>query len=100
MVGRGPDCAGVHQRGDGELPGGTGPAQGFSLRLCELEPGAWVTGAELRKVYERHCEESGVRYPLGPHAFGERLRSRGAHRTLRKIEGRPVRIWEGIRIVQ
>ncbi|MEK7754732.1 MAG: phage/plasmid primase, P4 family [Acidobacteriota bacterium] len=75
------------------------PLKDFLTDSCLVEPGAWVTAADLRKAYDRHCEETGIRYPLGPRQFGERLRTRRCVLGVRKIDGKPTRIWEGIRLL-
>ncbi len=75
------------------------PLKDFFEDVCEFGPAAWVTAADLRKAYERHCEENGVRYPLGPKQFGERLESQSCESRIRKLDGKSTRIWQGVRVL-
>jgi putative DNA primase/helicase len=75
------------------------PLGSFFSDCCTFERDASVSAADLRKAYERHCEEERVRYPLGPQQFGERLRKRGCMSDVRKIEGKSVRLWEGLHLI-
>ena len=53
------------------------PLKDFLSDCCVLDPQAWATVAELRRVYGEWCREEGVRWPLSPRAFAGRLRARG-----------------------
>ena len=53
------------------------PIKDFLEDHCRFRPQAVVTSAQLRKAYEKWCDEQGVRYPLSPKAFGARLKARG-----------------------
>ena len=75
------------------------PLKDFFADACEFDPAAWVTAAQLRHAYERHCELEGIRYTLGPKQFGERLRARNCTSRTPRVEGKPTRIWEGVRLV-
>lgn len=72
------------------------PLRDFLTDCCELDRDAWVTAAELRKAYEKHCDEAGVRYPLGPKQMSDRLQAKGCVPQVRRISGKPMRVWEGI----
>jgi putative DNA primase/helicase len=76
------------------------PLKDFFADAVEFDAKTWVTAAELRRAYEHHCELEGIRYPLGPKQFGERLQARGCTSRVPTIEGKSTRIWEGIRVLR
>jgi len=65
----------------------------FASDRLVIEPGGFVTSAELRSVYETWCTLNGEK-PLTPKAVGKRLRDLGAQ------PGRAdqVRGWNGVRL--
>ena len=75
------------------------PLKDFFAEAVEFEPKAWVTAADLRRAYEHHCEAEGIRYPLGPKQFGERLQGRACTSRTPKIDGKSTRVWDGVRLV-
>jgi len=51
---------------------------------------------EMRNAYLKWAEQTGSKYPLGPHTFNERLEARGYKRQSVRIDNKVVKCWQGI----
>lgn len=73
----------------------------FFAERCIFEPEGRVSRPKLREAYEAWAKENGERVPLGPKAFAEQVRERGAQDigSMREM-GRttPVAGWRGLRL--
>ncbi len=74
------------------------PLKEFFEDVCEFDAEAWVSVASLRTSYNTYCAEAGIRRPLGPRPFNDRLRQRGVAQDLEGTGTRRIRVWRGIRV--
>jgi P4 family phage/plasmid primase-like protien len=68
------------------------PLKDFLDLVCIIGPQERVDNSSLRKAYLNFCAEEGIRYPLGPKHFSERLLTMG----FRPFRTRMARGWEGL----
>jgi putative DNA primase/helicase len=60
------------------------PLLDFFEDECEFALNAFVPVAELRVAYDQHCKDNGVRYPLGPKHFNQRLRGKNCETSTKR----------------
>jgi len=80
------------------------PLHEFLEDVCEFDARAFVPVCEMRRAYEQHAEEEGIRYPLGPQEFNKRLEARGCerktHRYFNDIGTEiPGKCWLGVTLL-
>ena len=74
------------------------PLKEFFEDVCDFDAEAWVSVANLRAAYTSYCTEAGIRRPLGPRPFNDRLRQRGVAPDLEGSGTRRIRVWRGIKV--
>jgi len=62
------------------------PLLDFFEDECEFALNAFVPVAELRVAYDQHCKDNGVRYPLGPKHFNQRLRGKNCETSAKRYD--------------
>jgi len=77
------------------------PLREFFEDDLEFAPNAFVPVAELRAAYDLWCKDNGIRYPLGPRQFNDRLRTKNCEvkpkRYLNDVGNEVVaKCWHGI----
>lgn len=82
----------------GEYREDCNPLRDFIKDRCVIEPQAWTPKAALRGAYEQWCKENGLRYPIVPRQFADRVKALGARETTKRIHGfpSPQHVWIGI----
>lgn len=78
------------------------PLKDFFEDECEFDEAAYVPVTGLRFRYDQWAKSNGVKYPLGPRKFNERLRAKGCKDKTKRIpttDGKKVMVqkcWQGI----
>lgn len=74
------------------------PLRDFLEEMCEVGPDRWVEVAALRRAYAEYCRSSAVK-PEAPHEFNRRLEADSHQRKVKKVSGKPVKVWTGLALV-
>lgn len=74
------------------------PLKEFLEDCCESGESLYVSIAEVMAAYHWWAKKHGERFPLSRQAFNERMQTSGFRQNRRRIDGKPVRIWDGIQL--
>jgi len=72
------------------------PLKEFFGECCQFGQEHTAFVVQLREAYEKYCRENGLKFPLGPRKFNERLRERGCVEDRKGFLNQRLRCWRGI----
>ena len=65
----------------------------FLATECAFEPGRMIARSAFRELFEKWCEEEGIRHPIAPRRYATILKSH----NIRSVKSGGERFWSGIR---
>lgn len=65
----------------------------FLATECAFEPGRMIARSAFREMFEKWCEEEGIRHPIAPRRYATILKSY----HIRSVKSGGERFWSGIR---
>jgi putative DNA primase/helicase len=65
----------------------------FLATECAFEPGRMIARSAFREMFEKWCEEEGIRHPIAPRRYAMVLKSH----SVRSVKAGGERFWSGIR---
>ena len=65
----------------------------FLATECAFEPGRMIARSAFREMFEKWCEEEGIRHPIAPRRYATILKSH----QIRSVKSGGERFWSGIR---
>jgi len=65
----------------------------FLATECAFEPGRMIARSAFRELFEKWCEEEGIRHPIAPRRYATILKSH----QIRSVKSGGERFWSGIR---
>lgn len=68
------------------------PLRDFFADCCTFGSVQWASRVTLRKAYADYCADNGIRHPVGPKQFHDRLRGKGCEESKRGAD----RGWSGV----
>jgi putative DNA primase/helicase len=72
---------------------------GFWEATCVFKPDLYAKSADIRDAFKAYSGEADDKRIPSPNQFGERLRRMGCAQQVRKIDGRPHRVWLGVGLI-
>lgn len=76
------------------------PLADFLSEYCQFDPLDECPAVELREAYECWARETGTRRMVSNREWSQRLTAAGYQRAGRRRDGKPYRVWVGVRLAQ